>query len=178
MTGRNGRPTPAPDVPGLLKGWRTTTIEQKTALIEGLDLDKTLLVEAVKAATSWSPDERKFLYKKKDKGKWQFWVVDLSDPLPVGDKLHQKIWETDLPKAGQPASGELQLFWLADSHHFVMIEEGTVSILDLDGGNKRELFHGTLSEQTALSTADLSKVLILTSFNPKSPPNLYAITLR
>lgn len=168
--GRNGSSTLVQDVSGLLKSWNTTTTKQKEALIERLELSKELASKAVGAMSAWSPDERKFLYKKSTDGKWQFWVVNLSDPLPVSDKKHQMIWETKNKK--------LQLFWLADSRHFVMIEGGTVSLLDLDGSNKRDLFHGELAESTALSTADLSKVIILTSFTPKALPNLYAISLR
>lgn len=178
ITGRNDRPTFVQDTPSLVKNWNNVKIKQKTSLIKEADLSKELAAEAVKTATVWSPDERKFLYKKKVEGKWQFWVANLSDPLPVGDKKHQMVWETDLPKAGQSASDGLKLFWLADSHHFTMVEEGTVSLLDLDGTNKRDLFHGDLAEAVALSTADLSKIIISTSFTPKSPPNLYAVGLR
>jgi len=170
VAGRNGSPALVQDVPSLLKNWNVAAKEQKRALIKGLELSKELAAKAVEAGTVWSPDEHKFLYKKTVDGKQQFWLTDLSDPLPVGDKKHQKIWETE--------SKKLQLFWLADSHHFIMLEGGTVSLLDLDGSNKRDLFHGELAESIALSTADLSKVIILTSFTPKAPPNLYAIGLR
>ena len=170
VTGRNGRPTLVQNAPKLLESWRGAIKEQKTALIRGLELSKELALEAVKSTTTWSPDERKFLYEKSTNGKRQFWVANLSDPLPVGDKEHRMVWETE--------SKTLELFWLADSHHFVMIEGGTVSLLDLDGSNKRDLFSGELAEPTALSTADRSKIIILTSFTPKATPNLYAISLR
>ncbi|PIS12282.1 hypothetical protein COT70_01770 [candidate division WWE3 bacterium CG09_land_8_20_14_0_10_47_33] len=171
VTGRNGRPTLAPDVTGLLKNWNTTTGEQRKTMIKEMDLSEELAKEAVKPTTSWSPDEREFLYVKAlPTGRQEFWVVNLSDPLPVGEEKHQMIWETE--------NSKLQLFWLADSHHFVMIEEGAVSLLDLDGSNKRDLFRGTLAEPIAISTADLSKIIIVTSFTPKANPNLYAIGLR
>lgn len=170
ITGRNGRPTLVQNASGLLKSWSTAITEQKTALIAGLELSEELAAEAVKPGTLWSPDERKFLYEKKAENKRQFFLVNLSAPLPVGENEHQMIWETQ--------SDSLRLLWLADSHHFVIIEDGTVSLLDLDGSNKRDLFHGELAETVSLSTADLSKILILTSFTPGSAPNLYAISLR
>jgi hypothetical protein len=176
--GRNGSPTLVQDAPNLLKSWSDLITAQKTELVKGLDLpageaglSEELAAEATKPSTLWSPDERKFLYAKAlPAGRQEFWVVNLSDPLPVGDQEHRMILETQ--------SDKLRLFWLANSHHFVMIEEGLVSLLDLDGSNKRDLFRGTLAETAALSTTDLSKIIILTSFTPQALPNLYAISLR
>ncbi len=169
-TGRNGSPTPVTAITDLLDNWDITATEQKTTLITRLASDEEQAAEAIKPTALWSPDEQKFLYVKEVDGKRQFWVTDLSDPLPIGDSAHQLVTETE--------NAQLQLFWLADSHHFVMIDNGTVSLLDLDGSNKRTLFRGTLAEDVALSTMDLSKIIILTSIAPETPANLYAISLR
>jgi len=175
-SGRNGSPSVVPDITALLEAWDIAVVEQRTALTRGSELDQELATEAAKPTTLWAPDERKFLYEKKlspngdGAERRQFWLVDLSDPLPVGDEAHRLVWETE--------SETLKLFWLADSHHFVMVEEGIVSILDLDGSNKRDLFQGTIAEEIALSTTDLSKIIIVTSLAPEAPANLYAISLK
>jgi hypothetical protein len=169
-SGKNDQPISSSDVTTLLETWNQTTADQRKTLIAEAELDQELTTEAAKNTTAWSPDERKFLYEKTVDAKRQLWVVDLSDPLPVGDEEHHLVWETE--------NEQLKLFWLADSHHFVMIEDGTVSLLDLDGSNRRNLFQGTLSENIALSTTNLSKIIVLTAIAPDTPANLYAISLQ
>lgn len=154
----------------LKTSWKTKQREQKAGIIKNLEVPNGLKDTALSSGVLWAPDERKFLYEKSKGGKRQFWVANLSDPLPVGESLDLKIWETE--------NSKLKLFWLADSHHFVMLENNTVSLLDLDGSNKRELLSGNLAEAVALSSSDLSQIIILTSISPKSAANLYAISLR
>lgn len=168
-----GQPTPQTvvDPAALQSAWRTETLTQKTETAQRLSVPNGLKEITLAAATVWSPDEKKILYlKTQPDGKREFWVANYTNPLPVGEQSNQKIWETKNP--------DLRLFWLADSDHFILLENNTVSLLDLDGMNKRDIFKGTLTEAVALSTADLSKAIVLTSFSPNSPANLYAIGLR
>ena len=67
---------------------------------------------------------------------------------------------------------------LADSNHFVLLNGKTVSLIDLDGSNKRDLYNGELAERIALSSTDLAQVIVLTSLSPNSGSNLYGISLR
>jgi len=146
----------------LAAAWRETINDQKTKRIQQLGISEELKAQALSPSTLWSPDEEMFLYAKQEEPRLTWWVADATS--------NQKIWEAD--------DTQLKLFWLADSKHFVMIENETVSLLDLDGSNKRDLFKGTLTETVSLSSADLSRIIILTSISPNAPANLYAISLR
>ncbi|GMR18881.1 MAG: hypothetical protein BMS9Abin34_003 [Patescibacteria group bacterium] len=158
------------DLAKLKSKWADERREHRAEIIQNLEVPSELKDIAISTSAVWAPDERKFLYEKSKDGKKQFWVANLSDPLSVGESVNQKIWETENP--------DLKLFWLADSSHLVMLENGMVSVLDLDGSNRRELFSGELAESIAFSSSDLAKIIVLTSISPKSAPNLYAISLR
>lgn len=158
------------DLAKLRENWRTEDRNRRAETIRELEIPEEFLEIALSSTTAWSPDERKFLYEKKEGDKRKIWIANFTDPLPVGEKINQKILETN--------NSSLKILWLADSRHLIVLENGTVSLLDLDGSNKRELFKGTLAERVSLSSADLAQVIVLTSIATKSAPNLYAISLR
>jgi hypothetical protein len=150
--------------------WQSLVTAQRTEAVDNLGIPDEFKDHALALASVWSPDERKFLYEKSEGGKRQFWVANFTDPLPVGEETNRKILETE--------DKNLKIFWLANSRNFIVVEGSTVSILDLDGSNKREIFTGTLAEKIALSSTDLAQVIILTSISSKAPANLYGISLR
>ncbi|MEX1061940.1 MAG: PEGA domain-containing protein [Patescibacteria group bacterium] len=162
-------PQEVADVAKLLTTWETQRKAQRAEISQNLAIPDALEEIALAKATYWSPDERKFLYEKKVNGKREFWVANLSNPLPVGEKALIKIGET--------ADASVRIFWLGDSRHFVSLEGSRVILLDMDGSNRREIFSGTLKERVALSSADSAQVMVLTSFSSSSA-NLYAISLR
>ncbi len=162
-------PQEVSDPAKLLTTWEALRKVQRTEVIQNLKIPDELQEIAVAKTTSWSPDERKFLYEKKVNGKREFWVANLTNPLPVGEETLQKIGET--------ADANFRIFWLGDSRHFVSLEGNRVILIDLDGSNRREIFNGALKERMALSSADSAQVMVLTSFS-SSAANLYAISLR
>jgi len=149
--------------------WQNLVKEQRADAVKTLEITEEFKDLALALTSVWSPDERKFLYEKAEGGKRQFWVANFTDPLPVGDETNRKVLETE--------NKSLKLFWMANSQNFIVIEDSTVSILDRDGSNKREIFTGTLAEKIALSSTDLAQVIILTSISSKSSTNLYGISL-
>jgi hypothetical protein len=154
----------------LTKSWGDERLEHKAEVIKDLEVANDLKDIALSAGSSWAPDERKLLYTKTQGQKTEFWVANFSDPLPVGESLDQKIWETE--------NSKLKFFWFADSHHFILLSGKTVSLIDIDGSNKRDLYSGKLAERIALSSTDLAQIIILTSLSPTSGNNLYGISLR
>ncbi|OGC62480.1 hypothetical protein A2890_00645 [candidate division WWE3 bacterium RIFCSPLOWO2_01_FULL_53_14] len=150
--------------------WQVLVKKQRTETIKTLEVPEELKDLALAPASTWSPDERKFLYEKAEGGKRQFWVANFTDPLPVGEETNRKILETE--------DKNLKLFWLANSQNFIVLEGNKVSIMDLDGSNKREIFSGTLAESVAFSSTDLAQVIVVTSISTNSPANLYGISLR
>jgi len=166
----SGNPSAVTDRTKLQAEWRTSIQQQEAEAVKTLKIPEELKDLAMANASVWSPDEHKFLYEKAVKGKRQFWVADFTDPLPVGEETSQKILETE--------SKNLKLYWLANSQNFIVIDGGAVSLIDLDGTNKREIFNGTLGENVAFSSSDLAQIIILTSISSKAPENLYGISLR
>ena len=150
--------------------WQNLVKEQRADAVKTLKITEEFKDLALALASVWSPDERQFLYERAEDGKRQFWVANFNDPLPVGEEANRKIIETE--------NKNLKIFWLANSKNFIIVEGNTVSILDLDGSNKREIFTGTLAEKIALSSTDLAQVIILTSISSKSSSNLYGVGLR
>lgn len=154
----------------LLAQWSVTVRQQRQEAIQRLEIPEEYQELALDPKSIWDPDERKFIYEKTEGGKRQIWVANFTDPLPVGEETNRKILETE--------NKNLKIFWLANSQNFTLVEGDAVSIMDLDGTNKREIFKGTLGEKIALSSTDSSQVIVLTSISTKSPANLYGISLR
>ncbi|MDP1710778.1 MAG: PEGA domain-containing protein [candidate division WWE3 bacterium] len=150
--------------------WQNLIREQRTEAVKTLKIPDEFKDLALAPASVWSPDERKFLYEKSADGKRQIWVANFTDPMPVGEEINRLVLET--------TDSNLKLFWLSSSQHFVVLEGDTISILDLDGTNKREIFSGKLAEPIALSSTDLAQVIVATSISTNSPANLYGISLR
>lgn len=68
--------------------------------------------------------------------------------------------------------------WLSDSKNLVRVENDQVRIIGYDGTNAVTLYSGQLGEKFLYPWPDGSKLLILTSFNPEAPNNIYAIELK
>ena len=67
--------------------------------------------------------------------------------------------------------------WLSNSTHLVGIQDGKVVIMNYDKTNPTVIYSGPLADQFALPSPDGKRIFILTSFNPESPANIYAIEL-
>ncbi len=68
--------------------------------------------------------------------------------------------------------------WLPNSTHLVKIKEDKVVITSYDSTNPTVIYSGDLKDNFVLPYPDGNKVLILTSFTPDSPANIYAIELK
>ncbi len=69
------------------------------------------------------------------------------------------------------------LQWFADSKHLMYAQDGRIQIMEYDGTNNTTLYSGPFAENFLYPWPDGSKLVILTSFSPDSPKNLYAIEL-
>jgi hypothetical protein len=68
--------------------------------------------------------------------------------------------------------------WLPNSTHLVGIVNQQVVILNYDGTNPTIVYSGPFADNFVVPNYDANSILILTTFNPDSPPNLYAIELK
>lgn len=70
------------------------------------------------------------------------------------------------------------LQWYTDSKHIMFAKNNSVQILEYDGTNNNIIYSGPFYENFIYPWPDGSKIIILTSFSPDSPTNLYAIEVK
>lgn len=68
--------------------------------------------------------------------------------------------------------------WLADSKHVLYAQNDRILVKEYDNTNQTVLYSGPFAPYFIYPWPDGSRVLILTSFSPGSPQNLYAIELK
>lgn len=69
-------------------------------------------------------------------------------------------------------------FWLSDSNHLVKIIDQQIIIINYDGSNYTPVYSGPFNDNFLLPHTNGNSLIILTSFSPDSPANLYAIELK
>ena len=127
----------------------------------------------------WAPDEKKFLYKKQNGDKLEYWVHNFETPIPIGEKTDSLVFSTD-PNTPQP-----KVNWYTDSFHLILVEgdiqnekKGNVSLIRIDGSNKTEIYNNTLYSDVAYSAPGGDKVIIVTSFKSGDQTDLYTVSIR
>jgi hypothetical protein len=70
-----------------------------------------------------------------------------------------------------------QLQWFSDSKHMLYTTDGSIQIKGYDNTNDTTVYSGPYTKDFVYPWPDGSKLLILTTFNPDTPQNLYAISL-
>lgn len=70
------------------------------------------------------------------------------------------------------------LQWFPDSKHLLFVQGNNIQIMEYDGYNNTNVYSGPFINNFVYPWPDGSKLLILTSFSPDSPSNLYAINLK
>ena len=70
------------------------------------------------------------------------------------------------------------LQWFPDSKHVIFTKEGKIFVMGYDGTNKTTLYSGPFDSKFIYPWPNGDRLIILTSFSPDSPLNLYAIELK
>lgn len=68
--------------------------------------------------------------------------------------------------------------WFPDSRHLLFIRDKKIEIMEYDSTNLTTLYSGPFAQSFTYPWPDGSRLIILTSFSPDSPLNLYAIELK
>jgi len=68
--------------------------------------------------------------------------------------------------------------WFPDSNHLLYTDQNRIQIKGYDTTNDTTVYSGPYVDNFVYPWPDGSKLLILTSFSPETPPNLYAIELK
>jgi hypothetical protein len=68
--------------------------------------------------------------------------------------------------------------WFPDSKHLIYTTDDEIHIMEYDGTNDTVVYSGPFSNHFVYPWPDGSKLIMLTSFSPNSPLNLYALELK
>jgi len=68
--------------------------------------------------------------------------------------------------------------WFPDSKHLIYIEENNVKIMEYDTTNQTSIYSGPFMGKFVYPWPNGDRLVVLTSFSPDSPNNLYAIELK
>lgn len=121
----------------------------------------------------WSPDETKFMAvsKSESKSAGSDGMLKTKEAVKVYDLEEKK--EHSLPAAGG-------YMWLPNSTHIILVEKGTISVIDFDGTNKAVIYAGSFKDDFVFPWLDSSRLVIISSFPTPtaSEPNLYGINLK
>lgn len=162
--------------------WQNLEAQAKLRRAEKFKVPLGFLKTASDSASLWSPDERRFLYALSTGKTLEYHVYDTSDPLGIGEKRDASVLRVE-------KTAHTKVSWFADSKHLILTtceEEnehqvclsGNLKIIGSDGGNTTQIYSGALSGSDVFPTPDGTKLIILTTFNSNSLPNLYAIILK
>jgi hypothetical protein len=118
----------------------------------------------------------------------QLLAIDLSNPTPISydasPSAFVKLQANTLAKtADNFRSYYASLYsnshqWLPGSQHIIHTEGNTIKIMEYDRTNDTTIYSGPFIENFTYPSPDGNKLVILTTFSPNSPSNLYAVELK
>ncbi|EKE00376.1 MAG: hypothetical protein ACD_22C00036G0003 [uncultured bacterium] len=161
------------------KEWLTKLSAKREDYLQKVEIPENIKTLAINPESVWSPDEKKFLFKKVVDANTEYRVYNTEKPLPVGEKEETLVFTT---KSSDP---QPKVSWYADSFHLILTEgsiatnqRGSISIVRIDGTNKTELYNGALYSDQAFSSPNGDKIIISTSFKSGEQSDLYTVSLR
>lgn len=182
LTAANVTPQATSSAQTVFAGWNEIDQAKKASLLKNSKVLGALFNVATDSATVWSPDEKRFLYTTQNHEGLEYHVYDTNDSLDIGEK-------EDYTTVTIPKTQVSKLTWYSDSKHLIIstcetetkdqiCTAGNIRLIRIDGTNNTLVYSGALTSLDVFPTPDGTKIIILTSFNPNSVPNLYAIILR
>ena len=179
-----GEPTPqaTTSAQSVFTGWQKIDSQKKLTLSQKYKVPKNLFKTATESASLWSPDERRFIYALSQGKILEYHVYSTTDPLGVGEKEDANVINLEKTQ-------KTKVSWFSDSKHLLITTceqetkdeiclSGKVQMVRIDGTNLTQVYSGALSSINVFPTPDGTKIIIQTSFNQNTQPNLYAIILR
>lgn len=151
----NGEPRDiTPILQATLQTWEDDSKSKNEARVLAVRDSSVRQIASSSADVRWSPDETKFM---------------------VG----VKVYDLEAKKEYLLPAAKVHM-WLPDSRHIILVEEGTISITDLDGTNKAVIYAGSFQDSFVFPWLDSSRLVIISSFPTPtaSEPNLYGINLK
>lgn len=155
-----------------LDSWKEAISVQKEKWAQRIELLEGMEKVATDETTVWSPNRKRFLYKKEVGDYMEWHVYNGKKPLGVGRDREYVPLKTKTEE-------NAKVVWHSSSDHLILQKDNSISVLNIDGTNKKEVYSGELGEDfTVCPTPDGANIVILTSFQQNGDPNLYTIGLR
>ncbi len=165
-TKENGSPKEVTlDIEKIFQEWDKKRSDKRESNLKALGKEGQDFA-ATYANIDFSPDRTKFIGYKPEG------VAQIYDSDPeFTAKKEAKIF--DLPEASR-------YIWYPDNRHIILINAGSISILDFDANFNLTIYTGDFDHNTVAPWPDGSQIVILTNLNKiaSSLPNLYSIQLR
>lgn len=164
---------PLNDITGTIAATRQIWTEEEQTKHTELTRRLTALGQEVASRSTkvvFSPDENRFLsYQDGGNGQTKVIVYDAKPSPDPGVK--ETTYE--LPRAKE-------YYWYSDSRHLLLLEEGSLSIIEKDGTNKATIYSGSFEPSFVFLGPNGDKILLAANFNSVQgdKANLYAISLR
>lgn len=154
-----------------LKSWQEDTKSKDESATAGIIDFGLRQIASSSAVVRFSPDETKIMVRKNPISEKELSSETLFADFKVYDLEDKK--EYPLPPARSHA-------WLPDSRHIILVEEGSLSVVDFDGTNKAVIYAGSFLDNFVFPWPDSSRLVIISSFPTPtaSEPNLYGINLK
>lgn len=160
-----------PTLAATFKSWDEDIKSKNELRIESMQDIRLKQIASDSALLRWSPDETKMMVRKNSISEKELKEGTLFADFKVYDLEDKK--EYPLPAARSH-------MWLPDSRHIILVEEGSISIVDFDGTNKAVIYAGSFLDNFIFPWPDSSRLVIISSFPTPtaSEPNLYGINLK
>lgn len=169
-----------------LESWEEDTKSKDESRILAIKDLKFRQIASSSAIVRFSPDETKFMVVKSSSPSGAH-SRQSSDKTGLKAESEAVLKTEDLVKIYDLEEKEEYLIssarahiWLPDSRHIILIDEGTVSVMDFDGTNKAIIYAGSFKDNFVFPWLDSSRLAIISSFPTPtaSEPNLYGINLK
>ncbi|MCL4366043.1 PEGA domain-containing protein [Patescibacteria group bacterium] len=166
-----------PIIAATLKSWEEDTSAKDQSRILAIKDVNLRQIASSAAVIRWSPDETKFMVVNQAPDKTNLKAAGVTPAPKIDDSVKVYDLEDRKEYSLPPAR---QHIWLPDSRHVILVEEGTISIVDFDGINKAIIYAGSFKDDFVFPWPDSSRMAIITSFPTPtaSEPNLYGINLK
>jgi hypothetical protein len=167
----------------LLAEWEEEKVKTLEILADRFPEELRALIPQSSDLIGWSPDQTKILISEKSETAATYKIIDFkpTEYVPLAQDISDiKIYNL----AGIYTNPEPPM-WYPDSRHLLSFEPtapesstGSITIMELDGANKKTIFSGQVKTGEIFPHPDGSKIIILTNFtNDPSQENLYSISL-
>ncbi len=166
-----------PTLQATLKGWDDDSKAKDSVRVLAVKNNQARKIASDSAMLRWAPDETKYMYS--ENVKTQNSKLKTETPKEDESQTHFKIYDLETDTQFDLPEAKLH-FWLPDSRHVVLVDDGKISIVDFDGTNQAIIYAGKFEDNLVFAWPDSSRLVFISSYQTPtaSEPNLFGINLK